>query len=230
MRAYRIVVFFFLVAASVPASAQRGFHSRNVAPKAKLLKRVALTFDACPTHHRSGYDSLVIQTLIETKTPATLFLSGLWVKKHTRQTQFLSSVPQFEIANHSYSHPHLKEASDRETRSEIQKTNELLMKLGCKKPTFFRPPYGEFDERTERLVSEAGMRLIEYDVASGDPDTAISTQRLVRYVVNSVKHGSIVIMHMNQRGKHTAEALPVIIKQLREKGFELVKVSGLAAH
>ena len=230
MRAYRIVVFFILVAASVPASAQRGFPSSIIALRAKLLKRIALTFDACPSHYRSGYDSLVIQTLIETKTPATLFLSGLWVKKHTRQTQFLSSVPLFEIANHSYSHPHLKEASDQVTRAEIQKTNELLMKLGCNKPAFFRPPYGEFDERTQRLVSEAGMRLIEYDVASGDPDTTISTQRLVRYVVNSVKNGSIVIMHMNKRGRHTAEALPAIISQLRERGFELVKISKLGTN
>jgi len=230
MRSYRKVVFFFLVAASVPVIAQLRSTSRIIAPKAKLLKRVALTFDACPTHYRNGYDSLVIQTLIETKTPATLFLSGLWVKKHIRQTQFLSSVSLFEIANHSYSHPHLKEASDQVTLSEIHKTNELLVKLGCKKPALFRPPYGEFDERTQRLVSEAGMRLIEYDVASGDPDTTISTQRLVRYVVNSVKNGSIVIMHMNMRGRHTAEALPAIISQLRKKGFELVKVSELGAN
>ncbi len=223
----RIVVFFFLVAALVPAVAQRGFPSSIIALRAKLLKRIALTFDACPTHNRNGYDSLVIQTLIETKTPATLFLSGLWVKKHTRQIQFLSSVPLFEIANHSYSHPHLKEASDQVTRTEIQKTNELLVKLGCKKPAFFRPPYGEFDERTQRLVSEAGMKLIEYDVASGDPDTTISTERLIRYVVKSVKNGSIIIMHMNKRGRHTGEALPAIISQLKEKGFEFAKVSEL---
>lgn len=230
MRSYRILVFFFLAAASIPSMAQRGSPSSIIALRAKLLKRIALTFDACPTHHRSGYDSLVIQALIETKTPATLFLSGLWVKKHTRQTQFLSSVSLFEIANHSYSHPHLKEASDQVTMTEIQKTNELLMKLGCKKPAFFRPPYGEFDERTQRLVSEAGMRLIEYDVASGDPDTTISTQRLVRHVVNSVKNGSIVIMHMNKQGRHTAEALPAIISQLREKGYQFVKVSELESN
>jgi len=230
MRSYRIVVFFFLIAASVTAVAQRGFPSSIIVLRAKLLKRIALTFDACPTQHRSGYDSLVIQTLIETKTPATLFLSGLWVKKHTRQTQFLNSVPLFEIANHSYSHPHLKEASDQVTKAEIQKTNELLVKLGCKEPVFFRPPFGEFDARTQRLVSEAGMRLIGYDVASGDPDTTISTQRLVRYVVKSAKNGSIVIMHMNKQGRHTAEALPGIINQLREKGFEFVKVNELRAN
>ena len=230
MSSYRIVVFFFLVAASVPAIAQRGSPSSIIALKAKLLKRIALTFDACPTHLRSGYDSLVIQTLIETKTPATLFLSGLWVKKHIRQTQFLSSVPLFEIANHSYSHPHLNKVSNQVTMTEIQKTNELLMKLGSKKPVFFRPPYGEFDERTQRLVSEAGMRLIEYDVASGDPDTTISTQRLVHYVVKSVKNGSIVIMHMNKQGRHTAEALPAIIRQLRGKGYQFVKVSELGAN
>jgi peptidoglycan/xylan/chitin deacetylase (PgdA/CDA1 family) len=34
-------------------------------------------------------------------------------------------------------------------------------------------------------------------------------------------------MHMNGRGWHTAEALPVIIKQLRARGYTFVTLSQL---
>ena len=39
------------------------------------------------------------------------------------------------------------------------------------------------------------------------------------------KNGSIVVMHINGNGRHTAEALPRIVKRLRKRGFELVTVS-----
>jgi len=34
-------------------------------------------------------------------------------------------------------------------------------------------------------------------------------------------------MHMNGRGRHTAEALPAIIDELRRRGFTLVTVGEL---
>jgi hypothetical protein len=43
-------------------------------------------------------------------------------------------------------------------------------------------------------------------------------------VVAHAKGGSIVVFHMNENGPHTAEALPEVVKGLREKGFELVTV------
>jgi peptidoglycan/xylan/chitin deacetylase (PgdA/CDA1 family) len=39
------------------------------------------------------------------------------------------------------------------------------------------------------------------------------------------RNGSIVVMHINGRGWHTAEALPAIISRLRERGFTFVTVS-----
>ena len=41
------------------------------------------------------------------------------------------------------------------------------------------------------------------------------------------KGGSIIVMHINQRGWHTAEALPEIITRLRKRGFTFVTVSEL---
>jgi peptidoglycan/xylan/chitin deacetylase (PgdA/CDA1 family) len=50
---------------------------------------------------------------------------------------------------------------------------------------------------------------------------------MVPWVVKQVQPGSIIIMHANGRGWHTAEALPAIIASLREQGYELVTISAL---
>ena len=46
-------------------------------------------------------------------------------------------------------------------------------------------------------------------------------------VKHGAKNGSIIIMHANGRGWHTAAALPQVIDLLRQRGFELVTVSKL---
>jgi len=48
--------------------------------------------------------------------------------------------------------------------------------------------------------------------------------RLVAWVLANARPGSIVVMHMNRRGWHTAEALPDIISGLHAKGFVLSQV------
>jgi len=195
--------------------------------KQRPLKKVALTFDACPAPTVGGYDSSITRILVKENIPATLFLSGRWVRNHPRQTFFLASFSQFEIANHSYSHPHMRDVNDSLITVEFRKTQDLIWKIAKRKPALFRPPYGEYDERIEKLAGKSGLKLVEYDLASGDPDTTISTKRLVRYVISKTRDGSIVVMHINGRGRHTAEALPEIISGLKAKGFEFVKVSDL---
>jgi peptidoglycan/xylan/chitin deacetylase (PgdA/CDA1 family) len=45
--------------------------------------------------------------------------------------------------------------------------------------------------------------------------------------VEQTKPGSIIIMHINKRGKYTADALPEIINILRKKGYKFVTISEL---
>jgi peptidoglycan/xylan/chitin deacetylase (PgdA/CDA1 family) len=190
-------------------------------------KRVALTFDACSTQGPSQFDVKVIRTLIDMKVPATLFLGGKWMEEHPDETQELAKLPQFELANHTYLHPHLPRESDARVREELTRTQDMLYTLTGQRTTLFRAPYGEVDARTAKLGAEVGMIAIQYDLASGDPDRRISTKRLIDYVSGQAKNGSIVVMHMNGRGWKTAEALPRIVLRLRKKGYKLVTVSEL---
>ncbi len=189
--------------------------------------KIALTFDACPTSKTDEYDENAIAVLLAENVPATLFMSGRWVEKNSEKAKFLSSQPQFEIAAHSYYHPHMIEKDDDRILRELKRTQAIIKRTTGKTPLYFRPPFGEVDERVAKLAAEVGLVTIQYDIASGDPDPGLSPQRIVRSVLRDAKGGSIIVFHMNRNGVHTAEVLPAIISGLRKKGFSLVTVGEL---
>lgn len=190
-------------------------------------KKVALTFDACPTNHADEYDQQVIEVLIREKVPATLFMSGRWVEKNGERAKELASQPLFEIGNHAYWHPHMTDKDDERVLREFRRTQAIIRKVTGKRPKYYRPPFGEVDERVAKLAAKVGLTVIQYDIASGDPDPGLPAKKIARAVVEDAKGGSIVVFHMNRNGVHTAEVLPEVISGLRKKGLELVTVGEL---
>ena len=53
----------------------------------------------------------------------------------------------------------------------------------------------------------------------------LSASEIKTRVCGKVKNGSIVLFH--NQGLHTAEALPSIIRELKEKGYEFVPIGEL---
>lgn len=188
--------------------------------------RIALTFDACPT--TSAYDERIARILTETKTPATIFLSGSWVKRSPEIVRELGSNPLFELANHSYTHKHMPRLKrDEQILEELLKTQAEIYEVTGKVPTYFRPPFGEFDTRLASLAGKAGLTTIEFDLPSGDPDEYATKPKVVDWVLKQARPGSIVVMHINHRQFPTGDALPEIIQGLRKRGYELVTVGQL---
>jgi peptidoglycan-N-acetylglucosamine deacetylase len=188
---------------------------------------VALTFDACATRRASGFDEAIARTLIETRTAATLFLGGKWMLEHPDATRQLAGEGLFELANHGFLHQHLTQLNDDEVRRELLWTQAVMYSLTGRQGALVRAPYVELDERVIRLIAETGLTAVQCDVPSGDPDPALSSERLRRHVVETARNGSIIVMHLNGRGWRTAEALPGIIAGLRHRGFELVTVGDM---
>ena len=188
---------------------------------------IALTFDACSARRRGQYDERITKVLLDFSVPATIFLGGKWAEENPEVVRQLAAIPQFELGNHTYSHPHLAHLTDSQIRRELWRTQNVLRSLSGKEPVLFRPPFGEYDGRIVGIAAEMGLMTIEYDLPSGDPDTCVTKERLVAYVSGKARNGSIIVMHINRRGWNTAAALPEIIKRLRKKGFAFVKVGDL---
>jgi peptidoglycan/xylan/chitin deacetylase (PgdA/CDA1 family) len=190
-------------------------------------KVVALTFDACPAYGPHSFDRNVYQTLIDSQVPATVFLSGKWIRTHAKEMEALAANPRIEFGNHSYSHPHLTSMPHDSILLELQKVQQIMKNTYHRTAKLFRAPYAELNDDVVRSADSLGLTTVQFDVVSGDPDTLITKNRLVPFVVHSARNGSIIIMHINGRGWHTAEALPDIIAGLRKRGFRFVNVSEL---
>lgn len=192
----------------------------------RMLPEVALTFDASPA---VGYDTAIVHVLTETQTPATFFLSGRWMQGHVTATKTLASVPYFELGEHSWSHPDFSRLGLARMDDEITRTEKLLTQLSGRRGTLFRFPYGSYSSRAIQQVYRMSLTPIQWDVVSADPAPSISAQAMTKHVLAQAQNGSIIIMHVNGRGWHTAQALPGIIAGLRARGFRLVTVSHLLA-
>lgn len=188
---------------------------------------IALTFDACSTKSPSHYDRRTTAVLVQLNVPATIFVGGIWARDESDHLTYLASQAQFEIGNHTWNHPHLRQLDENAIKKEILLTQEEIFKWTQKRPKYFRPPYGEYDSKTVRVAAQLGLVTIEYDLPSGDPDIHATKEKLIDWVSSRARGGSIVVMHINKRGWHTADALPGIVKVLREKGFEFVTVGEL---
>jgi peptidoglycan/xylan/chitin deacetylase (PgdA/CDA1 family) len=190
--------------------------------------KIALTFDLCETEGDvAGYDSQIIQILNKTQTPATLFLGGLWMRDHQAETLELASNPLFELGNHSWSHADFSTISRDEMDQQILLAQQTMYDLLGYETNLFRLPYGTYTDEALNAINDQGLYIIQWDDVSGDPDPDIDAKEMTAWVLQQAQPGSIIIMHANGRGWHTAEALPRIIASLREQGYTLVTITEL---
>ena len=192
-------------------------------------KQVALTFDACSTFYHGQYNRAVIDVLVKYEIPATLFIGGHWAETHPEELQFLAAHPQFELGNHTYSHPHMTHLSPQRQREELLWTQYLIYTLTGRMPRFWRPPYGETDDALTSVSAQLGLYTVEFDLPAGDATLDISPARLRDWVLRKASSGSIVVMHMNHPTSKTALVLPEVATTLRARGYTLARVSDLLA-
>jgi peptidoglycan/xylan/chitin deacetylase (PgdA/CDA1 family) len=189
-----------------------------------VLPVVALTFDACPTLDRRGFDREVFEILRREKVPATVFVSGRWVEKHWAEARELAAEPLIELGNHSYRHPAFSRMSVEQVREEIDVTDRLIASLG-RRSVAVRPPFGDWAGWLPEATG--GQPVVLWDVVSGDAGGHIAPDAIVNTVSARARPGSIVVFHINGRGTYTHLALPRIIRRLRARGMRFVRVSEL---
>jgi peptidoglycan/xylan/chitin deacetylase (PgdA/CDA1 family) len=186
--------------------------------------KVALTFDACSTPRFVGWEERVAEVLERFDVPATFFMGGRLVRERPELAQRLADNPLFDLQNHTYLHPHLPEIPASRVVTELQQTDRAVFEATGRRAYMFRPPFGEYSTEVVSAATAAGYLPIQFDVASGDPDPNFHWGRIVESVVTQVRPGSIVVMHANGHGFHTAAALPLLIETLRERGYTLTTV------
>jgi peptidoglycan/xylan/chitin deacetylase (PgdA/CDA1 family) len=122
-------------------------------------------------------------------------LSSANASRRTRTFSADRFAEGHEIGNHSWSHPNLAKLSDADVRSQLQRTEDVIVKTAGIKPKLMRPPYGELTKRQRILVNhEFGYKVILWDVDPIDwkrPGPNVVAQRIIA----GARPGSIILSH-----------------------------------
>lgn len=180
-------------------------------------KLVALTFDDGP----SNVTEQVLDVLESEGIVGSFFLIGQQVTPETKPILERQLALGCEICNHSFTHRPMNEMSAEVIREEIDKTSDVIRDAVGIETLFFRPPYIAL---SDTMYANINMPFICGE-DSRDWDDSTSAQDRIDRVLANVTDGTLVLMHDMKDNFKTLEALPVIIKGLREKGYDFVTAS-----
>jgi len=189
-------------------------------------KAVALTFDDGP----SPDTERILDVLGDHEVMATFFMVGREVESFPGIAQRVLEEGH-EVGNHSYSHACYLFQRSVVTREQIQRTQDVIAETIGVTPMVARPPYGIRSLAYFGATSALGLETVQWDVAGFDWK-AITPRQIADNVLRKVRAGSIILLHdgdssKKQDRKNTVEALPLIIKGLRDSQLPIVPLSQL---
>lgn len=188
---------------------------RNIDPNKPM---VAITFDdgPHPEHTRA-----ILSALKKYNGAATFYVLG---KRATVYSDVIQEIHNSgsEIGNHSWAHADYSKLNSSDIKTDKNKVQNTIKEIIGTAPATIRVPYGATNKEVEAGV---GMPVILWSVDTNDwkdKDKAVIVQR----ATSNIKDGDIILMH--DIWKETADAVPDILKELSNKGFQIVTVSEMA--
>jgi Predicted xylanase/chitin deacetylase len=185
-------------------------------------KEIVLTFDDWGTDYTV---TKLLDILDHYKVKATFFVRAKGVEANPNLARAIIEAGH-DVANHSYSHPVVTTLSAEQLQDEVVKAHQVITEAIQQKPTMlFRPPTGEIDDHTAKVIAAAGYPNIAlYDVTALDWDVNNSAADIVNSIMEQTENGSVILLHMLD-DIHTLEALPTVIEKLQAQGYSFVTMA-----
>ena len=190
------------------------------------LKRLALVIDYGPDPKQNA---ALLELLAREHVSVTFSHIGKNVVANPELAKAAAAAGH-EIANHSYTHPHLKQKSDAEIEKEIADTQAAIKQATGRAPAWFWSPFLEHDARVDAAVRRAsGLEHFPFNtfhfIGSLDWEATTTGEKFRQLSTTGIVDGTVILMH--EWPKVTLENLPAVIAELKKQGVEFVTFSEL---
>lgn len=193
---------------------------------------VYLTFDDGP-----GENTLeVIDILDKYDVKATFFVTGK-ESEQDRNTVKTLYEKGHTVAPHTYTHAYNDIYSSVENYlADFEKIHDYVLDITGYKPTIFRFPGGSINSYATKnkimddIIEEMDKRgfvFHDWNVVSGDDTpTVYPAETLLENVVNGAegKSSPVVLFHDTDYNKTTPEAVELVIKHFKDKGYNFARL------
>ncbi|HYM48955.1 MAG TPA: polysaccharide deacetylase family protein [Candidatus Limnocylindrales bacterium] len=183
----------------------------------------------------SWIDRQALAELRQAHIRATLFMTGMWAEAYPALARELAQSGEFEVGNHSYSHPAFRTPCyglggrpGAALAWEVDHAQQVIQAITGVTPAYFRFPGGCLDPNVVGMVHRRALTPIQWSLNSLDAFNRDSAG-VSRTVIGRVHAGDIVLMHLQggPNAPSTAAALRTIIPALEASGYRFVTVSEL---
>jgi len=184
---------------------------------------VVLTFDDGPLPPSTD---IILDTLASQCVKATYFLVGQMASAHPSVVRRIYNEGH-TIGTHSEHHPNFQRLSMRQVEREVDGgINSVAAALGDAKALspFFRIPYLGRTNAIEQFLEDKQLVTWSADVDTDDWWRGSSPEAIVQRTMRrlNAKGRGIILMHDIHR--RTAMALPILLKELKADGYNVVQV------
>lgn len=180
-------------------------------------KRIYLTFDE---GYENGYTAKILDSLKNNNAKGLFFITGPYLKE---QESLVTRMVQegHEVGNHTIHHPSLPTIDDRQIEEEVAGLERVFNEKYGKKMKYLRPPKGEYSERSLEVTKRLGYINLFWSFAYDDwhRDKIRGPEYPYNMVMKNLHNGAVLLLHAVS--KDNADALDMIIKGAREKGYEI---------
>jgi peptidoglycan/xylan/chitin deacetylase (PgdA/CDA1 family) len=186
-------------------------------------KEVVLTFDDGPW---PGNTPAVLKALADECTKGLFFPIGKHASYHPEILRQVAAAGH-TIGAHTWSHANLnsKKLTEQQAKDEVEKGfSAVKLALGGAPSPFFRFPELQHNPATLAYLGTRNIAIFSCDLDSFDYKKGSNAEKVVQTVMTKVdKLGKgIILMHDFQ--KHTAEALPALLRRLKAGGYKIVQM------
>ena len=129
-----------------------------------------------------------------------------------------------KYGSHSDTHPHVNNLSYEKNIEEIEKSNDKIGKIIGKRTNLYRAPYGEYNNTVIKAATDKGYYTIQWSLDTLDY-TWITGYEIWSILDSKLSPGDIILTHNGT--KHTADSLEMLLKNIKQKGYDVVPVSEL---
>ena len=227
-----IVALSTVIVLFVTATVLSNMENNTIPTAAKPSKELPIYSVACEENKISltmncawnadDIDS-ILETLNKCNVKITFFMVGDWVDKYPDAVKKIYEAGH-EIANHSNTHPHVNNLTYEKNVEEILECSKKIEAITGQKTTLYRGPYGEYNNTVIKAAIENNHQVIQWSLDTLDYN-GLDYEQMWDRLNTKITKGSIILMHNGT--EHTADSLERIINNIKEKGYEIVKVSDL---
>ncbi|WP_250287896.1 polysaccharide deacetylase family protein [Streptomyces atroolivaceus] len=187
-------------------------------------------FTAVPTKERIVFltmddgaekDPELLRMMTELKIPYSAFISDYVVSDDYGYFKDMQGRG-VTLSNHTLNHRYLPGLSKAEQRREICGEQDKIEKHFGKRPTLFRPPYGNYNGDTLRVARSCGIKAVPLWAAEAFPD-----RMEWREWDQDLHPGDIILTHFRGREDwdgSMADMVRRVMKTVTDKGYAVARL------